>query len=429
MRTECKSRAKFVPEDFIESNSALSNPACGWYHVYTFQAQPPLEGQPVAEEVWLDESCQRERLALVLIDIGAFRAALLSDAALNHISQIMEFFHGEQKQMLLRFAYDTQGKGLEREPASLAIIKGHMKQIGEAIGPHLEDILVIQGIFVGNWGEMHGSKFLDEVSMRELVGTLHGVTKGRCFLAVRTPAQWRTITGSPGIKPEVVRRLGLFNDGIFGSPTDMGTYGTLAGAGRTAKWSRDEELEWQDRNMGAVPNGGEILSCYPLKGFRQAEQDLQKMHVCYLNSIYHPTQLEHWKKEAVTDAGCWQGISGYDYIARHLGYRFLVVDVAETWRRKLRITIKNCGFGNLCQEADCFLVIENGQDEIGRQNLDADAREWESGYETVLFVAIPPEKRCADNKLYLLLRRRSDGKVLHFANRDAEEKVLLGQYC
>ena len=193
---------------------------------------------------------------------------------------------------------------MEREPLTLAMVKRHMEQAGGAIRPYLEDILVMQGIFVGNWGEMHGSKFLDEVSMCELIDTLYRVTEGRCFLAVRTPAQWRRITGrltSGGLK----ERLGLFNDGIFGSPTDMGTYGTASGreAGEDGSWSREEELGWQEQYMDAVPNGGEILSCMPFKSSRHAAEDLAKMHVCYLNSIYHPEQLDHWRKEKGGRAG------------------------------------------------------------------------------------------------------------------------------
>lgn len=417
-----------MPADCRESSDELPNPARGWYHVYTFQALPPPEGLPVEEEVWLDESCRQERLALALIDIGAFQTAPLSEAALCRIGQIMEFFRRNRKQLLLRFAYDTRGRGMKQEPPLLAWVKGHMEQIGEAIEPYLEDILVVQGIFVGSWGEMHHSRFLDEASMCELVNTLYGATQGRCFLAVRTPAQWRGITGSPKVRPEAARRLGLFNDGIFGSPTDLGTYGTLAGAGRTEKWSRAEELEWQDRHMGGVPNGGEVLSGRPLKGFRQAEQDLRRMHLSYLNSVYHPDQLDHWKKEVVEEPGCWQGVSGYDYIGRHLGCRFSVVNVAETWGKKLRITIKNSGFGNLCQEADCFLGMEAGHGGISWLRLDTDARAWESGRETVLITAVPREWRGAGSKLCLLLRRRSDGHVLRFANQGAGDSVPLGEF-
>ena len=152
------------------------------------------------------------------------------------------------------------------------------------------------------------------------------------------------------------------------------------------------------------------------------------MHLSYLNSVYHPEQLDHWRKETMEEPGCWQRVSGYDYIGRHLGYRFSVVDVTETWGNRLRITIRNNGFGNLCQEADCFLGMETGQGETRWQRLNTDARKWNSGHETVLPAAVPKEGRGAGSKLYLLLRRRSDGCVLRFANQGAGDSVLLGEF-
>ena len=428
MLIKFRGKVNFVKSDFQESSKDLMNPGCGWYHVYNFKALPPTDGRPVEEEVWLDESCRQEQLALALIDIGAFRAAPISEAGLLHIGQIMEFFHRNRKQLLLRFAYDAEGKGMEREPLTLAMVKRHMEQIGESIRPYLEDILVLQGIFVGNWGEMHGSRFLDDDSMCQLIDKLYRITGGRCFLAVRTPAQWRRITANPMTDPKAEERLALFNDGIFGSSTDLGTYGIMnrAQAGEAGSWSRAEELEWQSRLLDAVPNGGEILSCQPLTGYRQAAEDLEEMHASYLNSIYHPEQLDYWRKETVEEQGCWHGISGYDYIGRHLGYRFNVLDVSEK-KNELKITIQNSGFGNLCEEAECFLVTESEPGKCSHKRLAADARDWKSGQETLVTAALPQEGCGAGTRLYLLLKRRKDGRIIRFANQGADDKVLLGR--
>lgn len=473
----------FQAAEFRESSEELSNPGCGWYHVYTFKAQPPADGRPVEEEAWLDESCLAERLALALIDIGDFRIMPLSREALLHIGRIMAFFRKNRKQLLLRFAYDTEGRGMEREPLTLSMVKRHMEQIGEAIRPYMEDILVMQGIFVGNWGEMHGSKFLDGASMCELIDTLYRITEGRCFLAVRTPAQWRRAAegtaswrgtaertagqqgtkertagqqgvaegtvvqqgeaegtagwrrtaertvGQRGGEEGVEGRLALFNDGIFGSPTDMGTYSTASRseAGETGSWSREEELVWQERYMDSVPGGGEILSGRPLKSYKKAAEELGKMHVSYLNSIYHPEQLDYWRNEKVEEPGCWHGLSGYDYIGRHLGYRFSVQNITIK-KQQLQITIKNCGFGNLCQEAECFLVSEKEQSSLSCRKLDTDARNWKSGQETMLTAALSREEDTAGSRLYLLLRRKADGHILRFANEGADEKVPLGEF-
>ena len=94
-------KRSFRKAEYEESSRRLNNPGCGWYHIHTFAAQKapalPAEIEP------------EEELALVLIDIGAFRAEELSETALSHIRQIFVFFHEKGWQMILRFAYDTAG--------------------------------------------------------------------------------------------------------------------------------------------------------------------------------------------------------------------------------------------------------------------------------------------------------------------------------
>ena len=85
---------------------------------------------------------------------------------------------------------------MENEPSSIKIVKSHMKQLGSIICEHTSEkeslpgkILVHQGLFVGSWGEMHGSKFLSEARMKELSDTFLEATKGSCPIAVRKPVQ------------------------------------------------------------------------------------------------------------------------------------------------------------------------------------------------------------------------------------------------
>ena len=59
--------------------------------------------------------------------------------------------------------------------------------------------------------------------------------------------------------------------------------------------------------------------------------------------------------------------------------------------------------------------------------LDTDARDWKSGQETVLTVPSSRERRLGD-RLYLLLKRRADGRVIQFANQGADDKVPLGEF-
>lgn len=426
-------KRSFRKAEYEESSRRLNNPGCGWYHIHTFAAQKapalPAEIEP------------EEELALVLIDIGAFRAEELSETALSHIRQIFDFFHEKGRQMILRFAYDTAGKGPEREPGALSLVRRHMEQAGSVICDYTEDILVIQGIFVGSWGEMHGSKFLGREQMRELAAGLWRTTGESCCLAVRTPAQWREIAADAGGEAVPGKRLALFNDGMFGSVTDLGTYGGTDEREQEAERAR--ELEWQSGHMESVPCGGEALWSGTPTGYMAAAQDMKRMHVSYLNSAYHPRLLSYWRQERVREPGCWQGMSGYDYIGGHLGYRFVVQAVSPARGNALNVLIENCGFAGLCVEAECLLVTEDESGRVSRAVLDTDPREWKSGKRTLLRIGLPgPRGMPADektgriagrsaekkaHKLFLELRRKGDGRILRFANRGADERVLLGE--
>ncbi len=417
-----------------ESSEELGNPGCGWYHIYTFRI-------PSDCELW--DSSPGEQLALVLIDIGSFRGRELSEDALLCIRRIFDFFHSLGKQMILRFAYDTEGRGMEREPSSISLVKRHMEQVGGLLGEYARDILVLQGIFVGSWGEMHSSKYLGAGQMSELANTLYFAAAGRCHLSVRTPAQLRTITEHRNTAPALKQGLGLYNDGIFGSETDLGTYGSESRQKTkdTDPWKRAEELEWQAQHMEYVPNGGEALWGKDPVGYRQAVADMQKMHLSYLNSVYHPEILAYWKKQRVTQHGVWSGVSGFDYIGRHLGYRFVVRDVrvskkyelcskgCHASQASLLIRIENCGFAGLREEAECFLLIEQGSGkEISVTLPQADPRSWKSGESSVIRAPFPRFKEVfEEGMLFLQLKRKRDGKILRFANEGAEEKVLLGR--
>ena len=212
VRIRYRDGRRFVRAELKESSESLGNPGCGWYHVYTFAAKPPADGRPVEEETWLDGECRKEQLALALIDIGSYRTGAISQEALTHIEEIFRFFRREGKQMILRFAYDIRGEARVTEPSDIALVRRHMEQLGGIIGGYERDILVIQGILVGNWGEMHGSRFLDEASVCGLARTWYQVTKGRCYLAVRTPAQWRKIVENKEMECGIEERLALFNE-------------------------------------------------------------------------------------------------------------------------------------------------------------------------------------------------------------------------
>lgn len=449
-----------------ESTRALKNPGCGWYHIYTFD---------LSKENFLYIDCEEEELVLLLIDIHAFRGCeQIPKEALEYFSSILTFFEQHDKGIILRIVYDTKGRGMENEPSSIKIVKSHMKQLGSIICEHMGEkkslpgkILVHQGLFVGSWGEMHGSKFLTEARMKELSDTFLEATKGSCPIAVRKPVQLRILSCKKTSQYASNTNFALFNDAIFGSETDLGTYGTIRKSAlpenserEKTPWAREDELSWQQSFMQQSFCGGEVLggmntvsesfgnTDHPQRtlDWKQVVEDIAKMHVSYLNSIYSKEVLDDWKTQRIM----WNGeeISKYDYIGRHMGYRFTVtqVKISRVSKEKkkqtqsdtqspisksvITLTIKNTGFANLCEEAVCRLILTENNENIKAFEIKSDPRTWNSGTDTVIECHIPKEvwtQKSQQTKLFLQLTRKRDGRIIEWANEeyDCQFGVLL----
>ena len=403
---------KFHKAALEENLEKRANPGIGWYHLYTFDAG--------CSEPELYIACEEEEIVLLLINIGAFRGEKLSADALMSVRQIFHFFAENQKDMIVRFTYDTEGKGMEREPERGEMLLEHIRQLGVIIKEYHSQIMAVQGILAGSWGEMHGSKFVSEKWLIRLAEEMLEATEYSCQLAVRKPEHLRGIAKALGKKAE--EKLTLFNDGIFGSETDLGTY-------EASPKEREMELSWQYEKLKYRYVGGEALVTQNMAGQtymdgRRAAEDFKRMHISYLNSVYQRELLDYWKKEEIM----WQQkrISSYEYLGAHLGYRFLVRDVK--WKKnRLLIQIENTGFANLCEDAICSLQIctENGRKE---REVKADPKKWESQKESALEIRLEKEEQKKGTRYFLQLYRKKDGRQIQFANKDAENGVLLGKF-
>ena len=77
---------EWMPEELQESTEELENPARGWYEIYTFRAEDGIHPQELRWSLR-----EGETLALVLIDLGAYRDRALGHEALENIRSILIF--------------------------------------------------------------------------------------------------------------------------------------------------------------------------------------------------------------------------------------------------------------------------------------------------------------------------------------------------
>lgn len=417
-----KRRLLFHGAGFAENTEELHNPARGWYQIYPLR----VEREPDLKQL---KCCLREEetCALVLLDIGAYKDRDLDEAALAHVRQYLDFFDKQKKDVILRAAYDTEGRGAEHEPSLLVQVTAHIRQLGPVLREFDRRILLFEGMLVGKWGEMHGSRFLTKKYMTKLneaiAQSVPGITR-----AVRRPVQWRMLHPLP---PGPGTGVGLFNDAIFGSETDLGTFAPAGSPDGDWEepWPVSRELGFEEELSAFVPQCGEAVCGETYRGYTLTDtvERLRKMGMTWLNGVYDDNILRIWRSWTWNGPGAWRGVNGFDYIGRHLGYRFCVRSAGAKVGAgfcELTLTVENTGFSGFYQEARVWLILA---DETGQETeflTDWDVREWRSGRTARLMWKIP----CQEGKLWLSAKRKWDGEAIRFANGGAERgRVLIGE--
>ncbi len=417
----------FIPSDFRESKEYIANPGCGWYRIYTYCLEE------AANIVGMEAvCCKEEQLALLLIDIGYYRCSPLGEEALHNLRCILEFFQEKEKELIIRFVYDREGKGMEKEPSDINLVLKHMNQLGSIIREFSHCILTLQGLFIGSWGEMHGSRYLTKDYLKLLVKTLKEVTQESCRLAVRKPSYLRMLIS----REELLEReeefgIGLYNDGMLASDNDLGTYGYLPHetAGWEEAWCRADELEFQDKLGKRVLNGGEVVMDNPLNDLEEAVEVLKRTHITYLHSLYDPLVLDKWKRTIYEGPGVFHGINGYDYIGIHLGYRFLIKEASIDKRKGkelLRIQLENTGFA--CAYEEMLVTVLLKQEGLVISKIPISAHITSLGSNETLNLWAELGTACSGViEVYLILRRSKDNKIIQLANLGAKEELFLGK--
>lgn len=332
----------------------LRNPNRGFYHM----CRAVLDSEPGSGDSYesmADGHCREypgDTLVLLEVNLAEYRARGIDDTGIENLNKLLSAWEGRDISLIIRFLYDWDGDGLSAEPDELDTVLGHMARVGPALQSHEDLIFCLQGLFVGSWGEMHGTKF--GVDFTELAGALDDATGNRIFLSVRTPAQLREILKSC---PELKSRLGLFNDGMLGSETDLGTY-DMADQGAERR-TRAQELAFQENTCLSVPNGGEAVIDNPYNDFENAVADMSRMHVAYLNNAYDPEVLDKWAGTDLSGYG-FGGLSGLDYIERRLGYRLRLESSGRLDDGSVYFKFRNDGFGAVLFPCEARLTSGSG---------------------------------------------------------------------
>lgn len=427
-----------------ESNAFIQNPYQGFYNMYGYC----LTDEDNTAAITLANTIIEKNNPLILLQINLknFKDQDLSQAALLQLDTLLSSCKNADIKLILRFLYDWDGKAKDTEPSDISQILSHMNSVSDYVNQHKEAVYILQGIFVGNCGEMNNSVYLSNENMQTLINHLHQCIDKDIYLAVRTPAHYRIINNrlvpleaKEAFNGTLSSRLSLFNDGMLGSDIDLGTYGTTSREGSTTpetKGTRAEEIQFQNTLCSYVPNGGECVIDNSLNDFDNAISDFRNMHVSYLNCLYDEAVLEKWRNSTYTGNDVFNGMNGYDYISNHLGYRYHISDANISYTRfknrqaQVSIKIKNTGFSPAYKKfTGKFLII--GADNITLIS-DFDNRFINSDSEAEISVNINTDNlsKGSYNLYYIMTDSSCNSEtVIKFANEDFcnETGVYIGR--
>jgi len=416
----------FKAAELIESITALNNPGRGWFSLYSFAIDEDFDPN---QKFQLSKD---ESLVLVLADIGAYRDTENLEDALLRLEKVIDFFIDKGKDIILRVAYDHEGKGMEKEPSAFKTVLKHTEQVACFVQEHHDKIFLYQGLLIGRWGEMHTSKFTDTEKIKELNAVFEKYLGNSVFRAVRKPIQWRMLRFNPNLEEGAkAEGLGIFNDGMFGSDSDLGTFDSTNknDISWSKAWNREKETEFIGNIARTVPIGGEALFGEGFVTMNSPDRyidELSTIRATYLNGHYDDKLIDYWKKTVVNRKGIWGKSTFYEYIEAHLGYRF-VIRSAEALKSgedvTINVEIENCGFADIYKETLLYIEI-TGSEGTFRDCFKERLNSCHPGEVKSFSI----ELRKMTGRVYLCAKQ-SEKKSVYFANEPllADGKLLIGE--
>lgn len=312
--------------NYDENTERINNPDQGFYqHINVKVKKTGITYDP--------STIQKDvQLYHLRINIGDFsktnnriKDKELTPPALIGIDMLLKSLSKHNKNAIIRFAYDFDGIKY-KEPNPNMIVR-HIEQFAPILEQYPDTITAVEFGLIGPWGEMHSSNITSKENINKLLDTYLEHTSQFPIL-VRTPAviyDYLDITLND-IDNYIISdksnayRIGLYNDGYLGSDTDLNTYK-----------NRSKEILWLTNQTSHLPYGGEVaIPDSPLHNIENCIPEMQELHLSYLNKSWNSEVIDKWKNTYYTPSigkdTAYYGMSAYEYIENHLGYRFVLTN-------------------------------------------------------------------------------------------------------
>lgn len=366
-----------------ESSSRLVNPERGFLALFRVRLTPWAQDmKPLVDEIFAPDG---DDLLLCEINLRQFYDSPLNQEGLKQVEDLLTLLKERGGSLILRFLYDWDGQGKSAEPRIIETILGHIRQLGPIVRSFSNTIFLHQGLFTGSWGEMHNTRYSAPTDMARLLMAQREAFGPDLLLCVRTIGQLHCLE----VLPFFSNNIGLYNDGMMGSESDLGSYNADGYQG-----DREQAIMLQNEICLHVPNGGEVIYNARYSEFSEALRTLKKMRVSYLNRFHDTKALDEWSKVRISTPGIWYGMDGLNYIERHLGYRYVISDVSMSRSIlkktiRVKIVVSNIGFApayhrispklHLCLEDATFVTSYEISDISYESSADKDSADRNNG--------------------------------------------------
>ena len=468
----------FNAAEFKDCNEVILNPDMGFYSVIKIpltetgitekseyieiikNVSNPLKGAYPKEDKDLWDISYN--LIHLEFDISAYSKAVngiadiefLSETSLQDVREILSSFRGTNKTAIARFAYDPDFAGNENiEPEDFQIILNHVKQIAALYCDYADILTAIECGMIGPWGEMHSSKYAlttktedgklqpDYYIVQVMHEYLEGLKSVQIPFLVRQPKfiyaylnTYRNVDYNfslddkneayPKVVPSYIPKsgtdeykIGLYNDGYLGSETDSGTYKAS---------NRQGEIEFMTEFTNHTPYGGELIGNYGIgSGKNVSIENFSNVHLSFLNIGWNRTFLYDFNSLE------YSGEPLFQYLYKHMGYRYLVTDAAFDCQAgisnvKINLTFENKGFANLPFHRSKIVMlffIPTGENPSGNEEALKTSSESFKGQDSLIIQTDLSALKKGSYDVYLKLSESDGNYPLQLANTGWNEKL------
>lgn len=357
----------------------------------------------------------------------------LSEAFLSSLNQTMNNIRKNGGTAVVRFAYDDFHGIADVEPKMEGILS-HIQQLKPFFTENEDVIFAVESGFVGRYGEQHTSKILTPSysettrnTIYTLVNALLDVVPPSISVTVRRPTYaayacgmtMEELQNTEFSKDDKYYRVGVFNDGMFGSESDLGTFR-----------NRKEEIAWLNRQASHTAYGGECTYNRPENEFDYTDgnyvcQEMFLTHTSYLCNGWYEGTLNNWKNTAyLGDDEVYKGQSTYTFFENHMGYRYVLRNF-ESEHNQIRFSIENVGAGNMLKAKNVSLILMDENREYSEIKTDIDVRNWHS--QTMTEETVPLDLTNGNYKVFLKITDKNGNQVqLANDNEFNENGNLIG---